>query len=337
MDNNKYQRKSFRLQRYNYSWPGCYFVTICTKDKEFVLSEIKNQNVVLNKYGQIVENVLQMSFRKYQHVSLDNYVIMPNHIHAIIKLNTAYIDHVDKDPYKRRNMLLSKFVGYFKMNSSKKINIILNKGSGELNLTVTTGANFSKNANGQTGGSDGEATNVAGSYGISLGERGGYINFSGDFDVRQDYSRMKEWEGDVFNQYNTVERFANADGYDVSALLDDDVTDVIQYSNAAGIDIMGATTKAELQPILSADNTESELTARGLVRSDFNMRVGQSALRGGRFFANFVLPLDDYGTELYSFTGISSRTGNSAGFYRLPNQSRTYTYVALVLQTMNGY
>ncbi len=53
------------------------------------------------------------------------------------------------------------------------------------------------------------------------------LNFSGDFDVRQDYSRMKEWEGDVFNQYNTVERFANADGYDVSALLDDDVTDVL--------------------------------------------------------------------------------------------------------------
>ncbi|WP_297703529.1 TonB-dependent receptor [uncultured Eudoraea sp.] len=205
------------------------------------------------------------------------------------------------------------------------INIILNKGSGELNLTVTTGANFSKNANEQTGGSDGEATNVAGSYGISLGERGGYLNFSGDFDVRQDYSRMKEWEGDVFNQYNTVERFANADGYDLAALLDDDVTDVIQYANAAGIDIMGATTKAELQPILGVDNTEAELTARGQVRSDYNMRVGQSALRGGRFFANFSLPLDDYGTELYSFAGISSRTGNSAGFYRLPNQSRTFT------------
>ena len=205
------------------------------------------------------------------------------------------------------------------------INIILNKDSGELNLTVTTGANFSKNANEQTGGSDGEATNVSGSYGISLGERGGYLNFSGDFDVRQDYSRMKEWEGDVFNQYNTVERFANADGYDVADLLDDDVTDVIFYSNAAGIDIMGATTKAELQPILGVDNTESELTARGQVRSDYNMRVGQSALRGGRFFVNFSLPLDDYGTELYSFAGISSRTGNSAGFYRLPNQSRTYT------------
>ena len=55
------------------------------------------------------------------------------------------------------------------------------------------------------------------------------------------------------------------------------------------------------------------------------MRVGQSALRGGRLFANFSLPMDDSGTTLYSFAGISSRTGNSAGFYRLPNQSRTYT------------
>ena len=55
------------------------------------------------------------------------------------------------------------------------------------------------------------------------------------------------------------------------------------------------------------------------------MRVGQSALRGGRFFVNFALPLDDNGTKLYSFAGTGSRKGNSAGFYRLPNQSRTYT------------
>ncbi|MBT8280837.1 MAG: TonB-dependent receptor [Muriicola sp.] len=205
------------------------------------------------------------------------------------------------------------------------INIILNKTVDELLINVTSGANFSKNANDQTGGVDGATTNIAGSYGIPMGENGGYLTLSGDFDVRQEYSRMKEWEGDVFNLYNTVERFAQADGADLSLLLDDDVTDVLQYANAAGIDTQGATTKADLQPILSADNTTAELAARGLERSDFNMRVGQSALRGGRFFANFSLPLDDNGTELYSFAGLSSRTGNSAGFYRLPNQSRTYT------------
>ncbi|MBD0850978.1 TonB-dependent receptor [Maribacter arenosus] len=205
------------------------------------------------------------------------------------------------------------------------INIVLNDNVNELSFNVTTGANFAKNANDQTGGVDGGTVNVSANYGLALGDKGGFINFTGDFDYREDYSRMKEWEGDVFNQYNTIERFAAADDYNLADLLDDDVADVINYGNQAGFGLSPTATKAELQDILSADNTEGELSARGLERSDFNMRVGQSALRGGRFFANFALPLDNNGTELYSFAGISSRTGNSAGFYRLPNQSRTYT------------
>ncbi|MEN8913794.1 MAG: TonB-dependent receptor, partial [Polaribacter sp.] len=205
------------------------------------------------------------------------------------------------------------------------INIVLNENVNELSLNVTTGAHLSENSNGQTGGLDGETINISANYGIPLGDNGGLINFTGDFDFREHYSRMKEWEGNVFNLYNTVERFANNAGYDLTNLLDDDVTDVIQYANAAGINLNGASTKPELQEILSGDNTTAELAARGLERKDFNMRVGQSEVRSGRFFANFKLPLDDNGTELYSFAGISSRGGNSAGFYRLPNQSRTFT------------
>lgn len=205
------------------------------------------------------------------------------------------------------------------------INIVLNKSVNELTATVTTGANFSKNANDQTGGVDGQTTNVAASYGLPIGENGGFINLSGDFDVRDPYGRMSEWEGEIFNRYNTIERLAGADGYDVSSLLDDDVADVIQYTDQAGFDRNGATTKDDLRTLLAVDNTSAELAARGQQRSDYNMRVGQSALRGGRLFANLSIPLDANGTELYSFAGISSRTGNSAGFYRLPNQSRTYT------------
>ena len=156
------------------------------------------------------------------------------------------------------------------------INIVLKKSTNELNLNVTTGANFTKNANDQTGGVDGETTNVSANYGLSLGEKGGFINFTGDFDVREDYGRMKEWEGSIFNQYNTVERFANNDGYDVSKLLDDDVADVIQYGNQAGLGLSPSATKAELRTILAANNTTAELAARGLEASDFNMRVGQS-------------------------------------------------------------
>ncbi len=231
------------------------------------------------------------------------------------------------------------------------INIVLNTSVNELTLNMTTGANFSKNANEQTGGVDGETVNISANYGVALGDKGGYINFTGDFDYREDYSRMKEWEGDIFNLYNTIERFAAADGYNLSDLLDEDnISDVFQYANAAGIALNGASTKTDLIGISDGansvagvltqltfnsdgditgvtpiDNTAAELAARGQQRSDYNMRVGQSQVRGGRFFANMAIPLDDAGTELYSFAGMSSRKGNSAGFYRLPNQSRTYT------------
>ncbi|MFN4764442.1 TonB-dependent receptor [Gillisia sp. Q332] len=209
------------------------------------------------------------------------------------------------------------------------INIVLKNDVNELNFDVTTGANFSKNANDQTGGVDGETVNVAASYGIPLGDNGGFINFAGDFDFREDYSRMKEWEGSIFNAYNGIERVAAASGADISSLTNTQIQQFAQnvayFSSEFRDDINNAPDRAALQGLLGADFTEAELNARGQDRSDYNMRVGQSALRGGRFFANFSLPLDDAGTEIYSFAGISSRTGNSAGFYRLPNQSRTYT------------
>ena len=209
------------------------------------------------------------------------------------------------------------------------INIVLKDDVNELNLDVTTGANFSKYSNEQTGGVDGETVNVAASYGIPLGDKGGSITFAGDFDYRQDYNRMKEWEGSIFNGYNAIERVAQNSGADISSLTNEQIQQFAQnvsyFSSDLKQEISNASDRETLQSLLDFDVTGDELDARGLVRSDFNMRVGQSALRGGRLFANMSLPLDDKGTEVYSFAGISSRRGNSAGFYRLPNQSRTYT------------
>ena len=212
------------------------------------------------------------------------------------------------------------------------INIVLNNNVDELTFNVTTGANFSKNANEQTGGVDGETVNVGANYGLALGDRGGYINFTGDFDYREDYSRMKEWGGDIFNAFNAIEfnavnqdfnnsglnNFQDIQAYAIGGVDTEGniVTGVSHFSSQLQSDIGAATSITDLQSILCEDVTAAELSARGLERTDFNMRVGQSALRGGRFFANFSLPLDDNGTELYSFAGLSSRTGNSAGFYR---------------------
>ncbi len=224
------------------------------------------------------------------------------------------------------------------------INIVLNKSVNELSFSVTSGANVSRNAEEQTGGIDGETINVAASYGLSLGEKGGFINFSGDFDYRDYYSRMKEWEGDIFNAYNAIEYQASLLGNDLSEIetslpgIQSFALSVPHFSAQLQSDIQAAATLEELQTILDVDVTDAELATRGQTRSDYNMRVGQSELRGGRFFANFSLPLDDNDTELYSFAGISTRNGNSAGFYRLPNQSRTYTpaYVNGFLPEINS-
>tara|TARA_B100000809_G_scaffold265863_1_gene326121 strand:+ start:12357 stop:15206 length:2850 start_codon:yes stop_codon:yes gene_type:complete len=201
------------------------------------------------------------------------------------------------------------------------INIVLKKATNVLAMSVTTGANFtSENYDDDI---DGEKFNIGANYGLPIGEKG-FINFTGNFDFRGATNRMKEWEGQIFNQYNTIERVAQNDGYDISQLLDDDVSDVINYGNQAGFNLPLDASKEDLQAILSADNTTAELGARGLERKDFNMRVGQSQLRGGQFFANMEIPVSE-DLVFYSFGGLGFKNGNAAGFYRLPYQSRAYT------------
>ncbi|THV57290.1 TonB-dependent receptor [Flagellimonas alvinocaridis] len=203
------------------------------------------------------------------------------------------------------------------------INIVLKKSVNELQVDLTTGANFTSE-HGPDKKVDGEKINLGLNYGLPIGEEGGFINFTGNFNYRGSTNRMQEWEGTIFNAYNSIERVAQADNYDISLLLDDDLADIFQYAGSAGITLNGDETKEELQGILSADATESELSARGLQRSDFNMQVGQSEIRGAQFFANLSIPLGE-NLELYGFGGLSFKTGSAAGFYRLPNQSRTYT------------
>ena len=212
------------------------------------------------------------------------------------------------------------------------INIVLNETVNELSIAVTTGAHFSENSNGQTGGSD-----------LPKSIASDIIDY-----VKSDLKTIKMGSPENFENFVTAvihkgafERLANAieqvkidseaeivagGGYDDSkGYFVEPTVDNLRSSNAAGYATTPLDGFSELQTILGADATTSELAARGQQRTDYNMRVGQSRVRGGRFFANFKLPLDDNGTELYSFAGMSSRNGNSAGFYRLPSQSRTFT------------
>lgn len=92
MDDPK--RKPMRLPEYDYGSNGCYFVTICTQDRRCVLSRVVGQGLApaenrLSRYGKLVENELLDLEKRYDFVKIDKYVIMPNHIHAIVRIEKA--------------------------------------------------------------------------------------------------------------------------------------------------------------------------------------------------------------------------------------------------------
>ena len=88
-------RKPTRLKGYDYSTPGAYFVTVCTKGKRCVLGKIVGEGLCalpvnkLTTIGNEVERCIEYIGENYPGVRIDKYVIMPNHIHMIIVLDNA--------------------------------------------------------------------------------------------------------------------------------------------------------------------------------------------------------------------------------------------------------
>lgn len=91
---NKFpNRKSPRLKSWDYSKPHWYFVTICTLDHINYFGEIKNGKVVLNNLGLYAEECLKSISYHYKNVEVDYFVVMPNHIHAILIINPVGTCH----------------------------------------------------------------------------------------------------------------------------------------------------------------------------------------------------------------------------------------------------
>jgi len=121
-----HQRKYMRLQGWDYSSPGCYFVTICVKNKECFLADIVGSKVVPNKYGKIVESRWVWLIKQYCYAELDAFVVMPNHVHGMIKIsNNSVVTGRDLSLLKQgKRKSLSDIIGAFKTTSSKDIHLV---------------------------------------------------------------------------------------------------------------------------------------------------------------------------------------------------------------------
>lgn len=85
------ERKKIRLKEYDYSNSGYYFITICTEQKKKIFCNIVGQGLApakikLSPLGKIADNQIKDLPKRFTNITVDKYVIMPNHIHAIIKI-----------------------------------------------------------------------------------------------------------------------------------------------------------------------------------------------------------------------------------------------------------
>lgn len=92
---NKKIRKPLRLKEFDYSSDGAYFITICSKNRKQIFSRVvKSENIVgansvrLSNIGKIVEQDILNIEKIYPCIKIVNYIIMPNHIHMILLIDT---------------------------------------------------------------------------------------------------------------------------------------------------------------------------------------------------------------------------------------------------------
>jgi REP element-mobilizing transposase RayT len=115
-----HHRRSIRLQGYDYSQAGLYFITICCQNRECLLGEMVNGEMICNDAGEMVQTAWNDLSNHYGHIKLDTFIIMPNHIHGIIALTNVRAGFKPAPTGKRHG--LSEIVRALKTFSARHTN-----------------------------------------------------------------------------------------------------------------------------------------------------------------------------------------------------------------------
>ncbi len=125
---NIHHRRSIRLSSYDYAQAGAYFVTLCAHRRECLFGTIDNDAMVLNGYGEIVREELKSSEIRLE-IRLGEYVIMPNHFHAIVCIVNNRNDRRGDRPVAPTGptpQSIGALIAGFKSAVTKRINAIRN-------------------------------------------------------------------------------------------------------------------------------------------------------------------------------------------------------------------
>jgi putative transposase len=105
-------RQSIRLNGYDYSASGAYFITICTHEREHLFGDIVDETIELNILGDIARSHWQQLSQHHPNIIMDESIVMPNHLHGIIVLESL----------TGNTKSISEIIRGFKTFSAKAIN-----------------------------------------------------------------------------------------------------------------------------------------------------------------------------------------------------------------------
>lgn len=108
-----HRRKSIRLKNYDYSQNGMYFVTICSEGMQCIFGEIVDEKMCLNDAGKMVEKIWNKVIQNDKSLISNIFVIMPNHFHAIINIDTSVGAHPCGRP-------VGEIIGEFKSKTTNE-------------------------------------------------------------------------------------------------------------------------------------------------------------------------------------------------------------------------
>ena len=134
-DPQKHHRRSIRLKEYDYSNPGTYFVTICTHNRQCLFGDVVDGQMRLNNIGQVVTEEWIRSKELRKEIELDEFIVMPNHMHGIVIIPESnpvvvvvVVGATGRSPLLLPKGPASKSIGSliagFKAHATKIINVI---------------------------------------------------------------------------------------------------------------------------------------------------------------------------------------------------------------------
>ena len=115
-----HHRRSIRLRGYDYSQPGKYSVTICTQNKEHLFGQVVEGEMHRNELGEYMALCWKWLARQYPYVELDEWIVMPNHLHGILVITDGNRGGSRTAPTKRKP--LGRLVAAFKTVSTDRFN-----------------------------------------------------------------------------------------------------------------------------------------------------------------------------------------------------------------------